>query len=391
MNASNNSRTSQNNNIAVQALNFGFDIPEFATIDGVEVSVEFSVSGGTWNINTQLYNASAVIGSSKTGSNTSSTTDITQTFGGASDLWGATLTRDIVNGSGYGVQITASRVSGAGNTRLRVDHVQMRITYTEGEPPEPPEPGAITLVQSKVGNGGGYNNTNVQSFDSSVTAGNTIILGLVTGTAETISSITDTQSNTYTQILSETGEERKIWLYRVNSANAGSTTVTVTYGTGQFADTIMFLREYSGLDTTNLVDQTASGNSGTSFVTSHASGTTSATDTASELIIGLVGSSGSSNPVFTAESGYSNLLAGFGFDAFTYGAIKDKIVSATGTQSATFGSTGSVRSATAVITLRGASEPAGTIVYVKVAGTFVEASVQTKVAGTFVPSTITKL
>ena len=131
MNASNNSRTSQNNNIAVQALNFGFDIPEFATIDGVEVSVEFSVSGGTWNINTQLYNASAVIGSSKTGANTSSTTDITQTFGGASDLWGATLTRDIVNGSGYGVDVLATRVSGAGGARLQMDHVQMRITYTE--------------------------------------------------------------------------------------------------------------------------------------------------------------------------------------------------------------------------------------------------------------------
>jgi hypothetical protein len=124
-------RTSTNTNGAVQATNFGFAIPSGATIDGVEVGVEFRVTGGTWNVTAQLYNASAVIGSSKTGANTSSTTDITQTFGGASDLWGATLTRDIVNGSGYGVDVLATRVSGAGGARLQMDHVQMRITYTE--------------------------------------------------------------------------------------------------------------------------------------------------------------------------------------------------------------------------------------------------------------------
>lgn len=350
--ASNDTRSTHNNGQTAIATNFGFTLPAGATVDGVEVAVEFRVSAGTWNITTQLYNAGGVIGTSKTGSNTTSTTDITQDFGGSADVWGATLTRDIVNGSGYGVRITATRVSGGGGTRLNIDHVQMRITYTEGSPPPPSD---IELVQSVVGNGGGYTNNNAQTLPSSVTSGNTILLFLVTGTSETIASITDTQSNSYTQILTETGDERKIWVYSVASANAGSTTTTVTYGTGEFADTILFLREYSGLNTSSLVDVSASGNSGTSFVTSHASGTTASTDTADELVVGFVGSSGSSDPVFTVGSGYGNLLAGFGFDSFTYGAIKDRIVSSTGTQSATFGSTGSVKSATCVITLRQAS------------------------------------
>jgi len=216
---------------------------------------------------------------------------------------------------------------------------------------------AITLVQTRSGNAGGYNNTHSQTLTSSVTAGNCIIFALTAGASATISSVVDTLSNLYTLAVTDASADRRSWIYYAQNISGGSCTITVTFGVGQFEDSIIQAREYSGLATSAVLDVTQSQNSGTSFVNSHPSGTSATTTQADELIFTVVGSSGSTTPVFTVPSGYANLATEGGFDAFTYSAIADRIVSTTGTQSATFGSTEFVRSQTLLATFKADTPP----------------------------------
>jgi hypothetical protein len=216
---------------------------------------------------------------------------------------------------------------------------------------------AITLTQNKSGNGGGYSNTNAQLFSSNVTAGNLIVLAITAGTSDTISSVTDNLSNTYLLAVNDASADRRTWIYYAQNIAAGTCTITVTFESGQFPDSIVQAREYSGIATTSALDVTISADTGTGYENAHPSGTSASTSQADQLVFTAVGSSGSASPAFTVPSGYSNFLEQAGFDAFTYSAIADKIVSTTGTQTASFGSTEYVRSQTVLATFKEAVAP----------------------------------
>jgi len=215
----------------------------------------------------------------------------------------------------------------------------------------------IALVQTKKGNAGSYSNTNVQAFDSNVTAGNLIVLFIAAGAANTIASIADTLTNTYTLIDTAVGTDRATWMYYAKNIAGGANTITVTYTSGRFPDSIVIAREYSGLDTVTPFDQTAKGNSGVSYVNSHTTAASSNTTQANELVVVGVGSGGSTSPLFTAGSGYGNNTTQDGFDLYTYAAMEDKTISATGAQTGAFDSTGYVRSATIVATFKAKLSP----------------------------------
>jgi len=217
----------------------------------------------------------------------------------------------------------------------------------------------IALVQTKQGDGGGYTNTNVQAFGSNVTAGNLIVLSITaSATTNTIDSLVDSLGNTYILIDEEDGGDRTTWLYYAKNIAGGANTITVTYGTGQYTDSIIIAREYSGLDITTPLDVSKSDNSTTNYVNSHSTGASTATTQADELVVVAVGSSGGSSPVFTAGSGYGNLATQSGSSSGIYAGMMDKVVSATGAQTGIFDSTGYVRSQTLLATFKQASTPA---------------------------------
>jgi hypothetical protein len=134
--ASDDVKTSHNNGNTLIVTNFDFGLPAGATIDGVECRVESSVNNsGTWTQVVDLYNASAAIGTSKSTTGITSLTDEVRSYGGAADVWSATLTQAIINGSGFGILITANRTTGIGSARFEVDFVEARVHYTEAAPP----------------------------------------------------------------------------------------------------------------------------------------------------------------------------------------------------------------------------------------------------------------
>jgi len=129
--ASDDTEAVANTGQTIIATNFDFGLPAGATIDGVEVNVESRVSSGTWTQVVQLYDASAAIGTSKSTTGITSTTKESRGYGGASDVWSASLTQAIINGTGFGVRLTATRTAGTGGSRLRTDYLEARVHYTE--------------------------------------------------------------------------------------------------------------------------------------------------------------------------------------------------------------------------------------------------------------------
>ena len=219
---------------------------------------------------------------------------------------------------------------------------------------------AISLVQTKKGDSGGYSNSFNFSMTSDITSGNTLIINVTSGNTDTFDSVTDSCSNTYTaagsSANSETGE-RKSTLYYSKITTGGACTITVTYSAGLFPDTAYIAREYSGLDTSDPLDKTSSANDGANFNQTHDAGTTAATTQNDELVILYGGSSGDASPTFAAGTGYGNGTEQKGFDLYTYAFMSDKTVSSTGAQSGNFTSTGFVRGQGGIATFKAAAAP----------------------------------
>ena len=115
---------------------FGFAIPA-GTINGITVSYDATVSSTVSYTNEpvqiQLLKASAAVGTPKTDTNNWTTSVVTYTYGGVSDLWGTTWSASDINGSGFGFQINDVPDHGATGLVGRVQSVQnykITVTYT---------------------------------------------------------------------------------------------------------------------------------------------------------------------------------------------------------------------------------------------------------------------
>lgn len=185
---------------------------------------------------------------------------------------------------------------------------------------------AIALVQTASGNTSSATSVAAVWSNNTVT-GNLIIVTVITSNIA-VSSIADSQTNTYTKIDETTGSAsltNSVW-YAKNITGGTLPTITATLaGSTQAA---IIVREYSGADTTAPFDKkaVATGVAGTVDSTS-----TATTTQANELVIGAIASS-AGTPV--AGSGYGNMTTKVALTIIA--GMEDKLVSATGTYNATF-------------------------------------------------------
>lgn len=113
----------------------GFDfssIPEGAEIVGVEVRIERQSNAGNKAIDGVVTLAGVSGGVDNKASAEWDNTLTTRTYGGASDLWGSeNITRDALTGPNFAVLILVRRSNPANAIVATVDHVSIRVTYTE--------------------------------------------------------------------------------------------------------------------------------------------------------------------------------------------------------------------------------------------------------------------
>ena len=129
---SDNSRATGRSTANHNWYNFGFSIPASALIMGIEVRPEWSTSASSavFRIHAQLLDSSRnPIGLEKITPQYAGTTDRTDILGNAADLWSAAWNPAIINNANFGIRITAERISGGGTATLRLDNVDIRITY----------------------------------------------------------------------------------------------------------------------------------------------------------------------------------------------------------------------------------------------------------------------
>ena len=111
---------------------FGFsssDIPAGATIVGVEVQfARYLLASGLSDSGIYLMKNGSTIGDNKASADLWETSLTTKTYGGSTDLWGATLTRDDILNSTFGFQ--AASMQAAVKYTVYVDGVKMKVYYT---------------------------------------------------------------------------------------------------------------------------------------------------------------------------------------------------------------------------------------------------------------------
>jgi hypothetical protein len=138
----------------LDATNFGFAIPNGATITGVSVDITGLKVGGAF-ISTnkvQLVKGGVAGGTDQSNLELWTTTPSTNTWGGTNNLWGQTLTPTDVNASNFGVAFAASRGSLGTSTDLEIDSVTMTVYFTNAsgglsyyDNPTPANGNAITF------------------------------------------------------------------------------------------------------------------------------------------------------------------------------------------------------------------------------------------------------
>src|SRR5512133_2448410 len=125
------------------ATGFGFSIPAGATINGVSVQVEaYETGSGSSNFVPQLCSdgTPTLIGTAKTATTVnagSSATPNVYDLGGVADLWGATLTPTIVNGTGFGVVLWSTDTTNTlfvNVVRITIEYTPASTTYTAPTP-----------------------------------------------------------------------------------------------------------------------------------------------------------------------------------------------------------------------------------------------------------------
>lgn len=115
----------------LRATNFGFTIPDGATIDGIKAEIEKSVYDfGMEDYSVKIVKAGTEQGTDKKDLTEWPSTDTYFTYGGATDKWGLTWTSAQINASNFGVSISALYFEDWDDD-ARVDHVRITVYYTE--------------------------------------------------------------------------------------------------------------------------------------------------------------------------------------------------------------------------------------------------------------------
>ncbi len=117
----------------ITLTNFGFNIPSYSIITGVEVTIERQKTGaGTLTMNDAVIELVGLKVASENRAKVEAWPGAfaIATYGGAADLWGAEVSPETVNDSDFGVRISVNR-SAAGSTPgvAEIDVVKIRIHY----------------------------------------------------------------------------------------------------------------------------------------------------------------------------------------------------------------------------------------------------------------------
>ena len=181
---------------------------------------------------------------------------------------------------------------------------------------------AITHVQTVgVSAGGG---TSATVTIAATAAGDSLLVG-INASGGKVTAVTDSKSDPFTAAATITTSGEIFAIYYAKNIAAGVTSVKVTY---PYGGSVVMVSEYSGLDPSAPLDQTASHSNGYNGGTAYTSGLTKATTVVPELAWGFSGNVYGTSPVWTPAAGWTGrLTVGNSF-------AQDQVLSTAGTYAA---------------------------------------------------------
>ena len=119
------------NSYYLKVYDFGFSIPDGATIDGINASIERKASGTYMEDSiVKMVKEGSIVGSNKAKTGVDwGTTEQVVYYGGASDLWGTTWTPANINNNYTGFVISVEVVDEVTRTAY-IDHMTLDVYYT---------------------------------------------------------------------------------------------------------------------------------------------------------------------------------------------------------------------------------------------------------------------
>ena len=133
--------------VYLKATNFGFLIPDGATIDGISVNVERKASDTSFFDNAiRIVKDGTIWTTDKSSDVAWPISDSTITYGSASDLWGQTWTAADINNANFGFAISVKKVGGNNNEKPSIDYINVVVTYTLFDAIPPSTPGTPSTI-----------------------------------------------------------------------------------------------------------------------------------------------------------------------------------------------------------------------------------------------------
>lgn len=157
----------------LKATGFGFIIPQGARIVGVLVEIE-KANGNFIDHSVKLVVGGIIGGTDNATATAWPGVSAYVSSGGATDLWGWTLTSALVNSSDFGVVISAEKETGGDLEYPYIDHIRITIYYNlQGDPEAalPPSSPHMSLFSSPWFQAYTYNTTFSDILDFSVRLG----------------------------------------------------------------------------------------------------------------------------------------------------------------------------------------------------------------------------
>ena len=123
------------NTTNLQGSAYGFNIPSYATIIGISVTINRQSSSTSTTANIRDNIVSLVKGGTVQTTNKATTTMwtnslATATYGSASDLWGSTWTPADINATNFGVVLSVFNPSTSTARTASVDYIKVTVTYS---------------------------------------------------------------------------------------------------------------------------------------------------------------------------------------------------------------------------------------------------------------------
>jgi len=224
----------------------------------------------------------------------------------------------------------------AGWTQTADDAVMIAVAVKDTAVPP-----AIEFKQAAYNNGTGSSLS--ATFGSATTTGDAIVVGINWYNDTTISSVSDSNGNTYNLVttVTQTSTHKAALYYALNITGGASHQVTVTFSGS--SDAGISVAEYSGFATSGALDQYAgaSGASGTALNSGNVT-----TTQATEMLIGW--GSAWNSVTFTPGTNFTERTDNYA------ASLEDRYVTSTGTYAATFTASGESGGWTAIIATFGA-------------------------------------